>query len=235
MPQSAFKPGNLRRARLHQRGVAALEFALTAPMLLVLLMSMYDIANGWLAWRRLTAAAQSVGEIATLLAVNADGSNTLTPDQGWRASTAAYASMPALLTQNARYGVTLSEVLFTKQQGCGGGYCAAYVGWSKGVLGLAAPRPCGTQTAVPDTSPPGPSVMPQSSFQAAPILVVDITYGFVPLFLGGVVGPIQMARSAYFPARSGNADQSIAYLDPLAQCPVPGAALPNAGGLRSLP
>lgn len=234
MPRKAFKLGYRRFARLRQRGVAALEFALTAPMLLVLLMSMYDIANAWLAWRRLTAAAQSVGEIATLLAVNADGSNTLTPDQGWRASTAAYASMPALLAQNARYGVTLSEVLFSAQQGCGGSYCAAYIGWSKGVLGTATPRACGAQTAVPDTAPSGPGVMPQSSFQAAPILVVDITYDYVPLFLGSAVGPIKMARSAYFPARSGNLDQTIAYLDPSVQCPTPGSALPYPGGVRSI-
>lgn len=73
-----------------------------------MLLSMYDITNGWLAWRRLTAAAQAVGQIATLLAVNADGTNSLTVDQAWRASTAVYASMPEMRVADARYGVTMS-------------------------------------------------------------------------------------------------------------------------------
>lgn len=207
--------------RLGRRGVAALEFALASPILILTLMSMYDITNAWLSWRRLTASSQSVGQIATLLAVNADGTNSLTPEQAWRASTAAYASMPALLTPNTQYSVTLSQVLFTTQPACNGASCAAYVGWSKGILGAAAARPCGWLTAVADDAAPGPSVMPQSTFQRAPILVVDMTYAFTPLFLGGVVGPIKMARSSYFPARSGNLDQSTAYLDSSAQCPIP--------------
>lgn len=141
-----------------RRGTAALEFALLSPVLLVMLMSMYDISNAWLSWRRLTASSQAIGQIATLLAVNADGTNSLTPIQAWRASTAAYASMPALLAQNAQYGVTLSQVLFVSPAICHGALCAAYVGWSKGVLGGAAPRPCGYLTPVADDAPPGPGL-----------------------------------------------------------------------------
>ncbi len=188
-------------------------------MLILMLLSMYDIANGWLAWRRLTTAAQAVGQIATLLAVNADGTNTLTADQAWRASTAVYASMPETLATGARYGVTMSQVLFTTAPGCNGASCAAHVDWSHAVLGIAAPRPCGALSVIADDAAPGPTVMPQSSFQPAPILVVDVTYAFKPLFLGGVVGNIDMARSSYFPARSGTSNQLITYADPVAQCP----------------
>lgn len=201
------------------RGVAALEFALASPMLILMLLSMYDIANGWLAWRRLTAAAQSVGQIATVLAVNVDGTNSLTVEQAWRSSTAAYAAMPEMRVAGARYGVTLSQVLFTTAPACNGTTCAAHVDWSKAVLGVAAPRPCGALSATADDAAPGPTVMPQSTFQPAPVLVVDMTYAFKPLFLGGVVGAISMARSSYFPARSGTTNQLITYLDPKAQCP----------------
>lgn len=89
------------------------------------------------------------------------------------------------------------------------------------MLGIAAPRPCGALSAVADDAAPGPTVMPQSSFQPAPILVVDVTYAFKPLFLGGVVGNIDMARSSYFPARSGSSNQLITYLDSNAQCAAP--------------
>ncbi len=210
---------SLRGRRSARRGVAALEFALASPMLILMLLSMYDIANGWLAWRRLTAAAQSVGQIATMLAVNADGTNSLTFDQAWRSSTAVYASMPEMLVTGARYGVTLSQVLFTSTSACNGAICAAHVDWSKAMLGVAAPRPCGALSATADDAAPGPTVMPQSAFQAAPVLVADVTYDFKPLFLGGVVGPISMARSSYFPARSGSSNQVITYSGPNAQCP----------------
>lgn len=212
----------LRRGRRSaRRGVAALEFALASPMLILMLLSMYDIANGWLAWRRLTAAAQSVGQIATMLAVNADGTNSLTYDQAWRSSTAVYAAMPEMLVTGARYGVTLSQVLFTSASACNGTICAAHVDWSQAMLGVAAPRPCGalSATATADDAAPGPTVMPESAFQAAPVLVADVTYAFKPLFLGGVVGPISMARSSYFPARSGSSNQAITYSGPNAQCP----------------
>jgi len=213
-------PSLRRYQNSSQRGVAALEFALLSPMLILMLMSMYDIANGWLTWRRMAAAAGSVGQIATMLAVNADGTNSLTYDLAWRASTAVYASMPQLLVPSARYGVILTEVQFSAPANCGKASCVASVAWSRALLGTgAAPRPCGVLTAVADSAPPGPAVLAQSAFQAAPVLVVDVTYAFKPLFLGGVVGAIQMARSAYYPARSGSLDQTIAYLDPFFQCP----------------
>lgn len=134
-----------------QRGVAALEFALTAPLLL-LLMGMYDLANGWIAMQRLTAATRSVGQIATLLAVNADGSNSLSHDQAWRASTAIYAAMPELLAAGSVYGVAMSEVLFTSPPACAGTSCVANVAWSTLLLGVAPTRACGTLTATDDSA-----------------------------------------------------------------------------------
>lgn len=205
-----------------RRGVAALEFALMAPLLTLPLMFMYDAANGWMVWHRLTVAARSVAQISTLLAVNADGSNTLSHDQAWRASTAVYAAMPETLVAGATYGVVMSEVLFTSPESCNGVACVANVSWSTTLLGSAPRRACGTPlSAVPDSFPPSPAVLPQSAFQSAPVLVVDVTYSFKPTLLGSFIGGIPMAWSAYLPVRSGTSDQTISYDDPQAQCPPP--------------
>lgn len=205
-----------------RRGVVALEFAMMAPLLMLPLMFMYDAANGWMAWHRLTVAARSVAQISTLLAVNADGSNTLSHDQAWRASTAIYAAMPETLAAGATYGVVMSEVLFTSPDSCKGVACVANVGWSTTLLGSAPKRACNAPLyAIPDSSPPSPGGLPQSVFQSAPVLVVDITYSFKPTLLGSLIGGIPMAWSAYLPVRSGTSDQTISYDDPKAQCPPP--------------
>lgn len=203
-----------------RRGVVALEFALMAPLLTIPLMFMYDAANGWMVWHRLTVATRSVAQISTLLAVNADGSNTLSHDQAWRASTAIYAAMPETLAAGATYGVVMSEVLFTSPDSCNGEACVANVAWSTTLLGSAPRRACNAPLyAIPDSSPPTPGGLPQSAFQPAPILVVDVTYSFKPTLLGGFIGGIPMAWSAYLPVRSGTSDQTISYEDSKAQCP----------------
>ncbi len=211
-----------------RRGVVALEFAIMAPLLMVPLMFMYDAANGWMVWHRLTVAARSVAQISTLLAVNADGSNTLSHDQAWRASTAIYAAMPETLAAGAIYGVVMSEVLFSSPDSCNGVTCVANVAWSTTLLGSATRRACGAPlSAVPDSFPPSPGVLPQSAFQSAPVLVVDITYSFKPTLLGSLIGGIPMAWSAYLPVRSGTSDQTISYEDSSAQCPPPRGESPK--------
>ncbi len=217
----------LRRGRnTSRRGVAALEFAISAPLLIVLMMSMYDAANGWLAWQRMAVAAQSVGQIATLVAVNADGTNSLSHDQAWRASTAVYAAMPELLAAGAKYGVTMTEVEFFTYDSCNTTSCTADVSWSTVLLGAVPPRLCGTLAVVANQAPTGSSVLPENVFQAAPVLVVDVAYQFTPMFLGTLTGPIAMARSAYLPVRSGVQDQSISYDDVTAACPPPPTPCP---------
>ncbi len=215
-PTAGSSPGRLRS--LDRRGVAALEFAMMAPVLLIMLMFMYDAANGWITWQRLTQASRSVAQIATLMAVNADGTNTLSHDQAWRASTAVYAAMPETFAAGATYGVTMTEVLFTGSKVRNATVYVANVAWSKTLLGVAPRRLCGTLSVTGNTAASSLSTLPQDAFQAAPLLVVDVTYTFNPLFLGSLIGAIPMAWSAYLPVRSGTLDQTISYEDPLAGC-----------------
>jgi len=70
-------------------------------------------------------------------------------------------------------------------------------------------------------SKPDPALLPQKAFlQAAPLLVVDVTRTFTPMFLGAFTGGVPLASSAYLPVRSGTVDQTIKYDDPNRQCPL---------------
>ena len=206
------------------RGVAAVEFALTAPVLILLMAGMYDLSSGWITWRRLATAAFSIGQIATIIAVQPDSTSLLTYNDAWRASTAIYAAMPQTLVAGASYGVTLSEVVFSTDSSCPANtYCVAKVSWSAGLVGPdATRRPCTRLNSVPDTAPSSLTTLPAAMFQSAPSLVVDVNYTFTPLFLQTLVGTIPMRFVQYFPSRSGTTNQFITYVnpnDPAAQCP----------------
>ena len=229
----AHAPAPPRRTLIHsRRGVAAMEFGLMAPVIVFLLAGMYDFSNGWITWRKLTSASYAVGQIATRLAVQPDSTNALGYTDAWRASTAAYAAMPQLRNPGAIYAVTLSEVVFSTNNGCtGGSYCVAKVTWSATLLGNGAPRPCVNLNSSPDTAAPSPITLAASAFPVAPVLpapifIVDVTYTYTPLFLQTFIGTIPMRQTAYFPSRSGSvrslSDQIVTYSDPNnpgAQCP----------------
>ena len=214
-----------------RRGVAALEFALTAPVLIFMLMGMFDLSRGWIAQRQLTTSAFSVGQIATILAVQSDNTNVLHGDDAWRAATAINAAMPSTRIQGADYSVSLAEVSFTTDNTCTTPqYCIGKVRWTINVLPGNRPdlaRGCpiiNTQAGTDgrlgisdDTNPPDRSYLPRDVFTQAPVMIVDVTYNFTPLFLGSVIGQIPMRWMAAFGARSGNSstmlDQFTTYVD----------------------
>ena len=99
-----------------------MEFGLLAPVLVVFLMGMVDLARAIVTLRRLNAVVQQIGLMATELSVQPDQTTTLTVSQLNQASSVIYAVFPALLNQgvyNATtnpvpvYAVVASDVVFT--------------------------------------------------------------------------------------------------------------------------
>ena len=76
------------------------------------------------------------------------------------------------------------------------------------MLGIGDFRPCGTIAQARDARAPSLTTLPIAAFQANPILVVDTTYKFTPLFLQSFIGPIPMRWAAYLPSRSGTNSKS---------------------------
>lgn len=200
------------------------------PALVFLMFGMYDLANGWITRSRLTTATFAIGQVATTLAAQQDGTNSLTQQNAYRSSTAALAAMPQLSVTGTNYSVTLSGVVFSANSDCPKGSCVAKVSWSATLLGVGQRRPCTNLTSVSDTAAPSLTTLSADAFQANPILVVDMTYTFTPLFLQSFIGTIPMRSVAYFSPRSGvnrlttdgTSDLVFHYTDlndPTVQCP----------------
>jgi Flp pilus assembly protein TadG len=125
------RPGNLLTAvspshrSLHRtcRGVAATEFALIAPVMLLILFAALDFGRALIAWQEVTYAAEAVVQAAEKLSVvNSTDAvpASLTDVQMQAAMSSIYAEMPGLDKGRGDgwlgpggYGVTLSEVVYT--------------------------------------------------------------------------------------------------------------------------
>ena len=197
-----------------RRGVAAVEFALIAPVMIMLAFGIYDLVAATATWWHLTQAAQAIGQIATSTAANPNNTNTLTVAQAYTASTAVYPLVPQLqLAQARNFGVVLTSVVFSPcASGCTTPYHAA-VAWSTQTVGSGATvRACGALAATTtDSGTQSAGTLPPDVFTSAPLLVVDVTFNYIPVFVQFITGPILMTRTAYFPLRTGGDSQWVSY------------------------
>jgi Flp pilus assembly protein TadG len=110
-----------------QRGVASLEFALVAPILLALTLFGIDCARAFLIWREIHNAALAIADNAGKLSVTyitdpttgkVTATSELTYDQMQQAMSTIYAEIPALNLGNGtglfpdNFAVTLSSIEF---------------------------------------------------------------------------------------------------------------------------
>lgn len=205
-----------RTRRMGNAGVAALEFALIAPLLLLIGLGAIDLSRAWLAWRRVVQTAQATAEIETAVAVQIDGSNQTTTSQLSTVSTAIFAIYPSVQSApTSQYGVAISEVVFTKSPANCTTACTytANVAWSAPLQGSASARPCGTLSSKSDTSAPSSSTLPADAFGPTSLLVVDVFYNYQPILLNYLTGPVAMHYTAYLPPRSGTIGQWIRYVN----------------------
>jgi Flp pilus assembly protein TadG len=203
------------------RGVAGIEFALLAPVLISMLAGLYDLTTAYIAWERLNLSVQAIDQIATSQAANSTTTNTLTHAQTTAAASGVYAYLPNILTASApSFGVSLSSIVMTPTvSGCTTNCTyTAHVAWSGVFQGTAGVRrPCDavrgtsviTQTA--DTAPPSPDTLPTDVYSPASLLVVDVTYTFKPMFYN-FISSFTMKQSAYFSPRSGLSNDWIQYV-----------------------
>jgi len=205
-----------------RNGLAGIEFALIAPVLLSMLAGVYDLTTAYIAWERVNLCAQAIDQVATAQAANSIATNTLTKAQTSAAASSAYAYLPGVLTPSATpFGVTVSSIVMTPVvPGCSGNTClyTPHVAWSGVFQGAAGSRrPCDVVqgvsviTQVADTASPSATTLPADVYSPAPLLVIDVTYTFKPLFYS-FVSDITMRQSAYFSPRTGLSNNWIQYV-----------------------
>jgi Flp pilus assembly protein TadG len=199
-----------------RQAMAATEFALLLPLLIILMLGSVETARAIIAARSVTAVATTAVEM-----LSQQPSQVTYVDLHF-ATDSTMVIFPQMLQDAARKGVSwksdisvsIAGVLFSgKPAGCTTS-CTSYdanVVWNSG----ANKRTCGVLlTSAPDTAAPSKTTLPADVFPVAPsqgalLLVVDIVYNYTPIFgstftaLFGspLFGTIPIARSAYLAPR----------------------------------
>ncbi len=232
---------SLRQLGSCGRALAALEFALIAPVLLLTTFAAFDIVQGLIALNRLTNVATAVSELGTEMAATPTYTNTLSRAQANAATSAIYALMPELSGASPPvFGVVLSSIAMTKNVAACRSNCtySPHVAWSAALQGTnGTVRPCDVTLGVPvlvfvpDTQDPSPGTLPVSVQGVQPVLVADVSYMFQPLFSSFSFPPLvsgfsmptlTMTRSVYFALRNTDPAQWLQYSDipvPEFRCP----------------
>ncbi len=195
--------------------MAGLEFALLAPVLLVVFLGIIDISGALLTARRIGSAAAAVAEIASTEAAQVQTLNKVTDSQIWAATTAPFAWFPEWTAAAAKntFAVTLSYVLLTATPAGCTQACTytANVAWSMAnELGSPQLRACGPLTIVANNNPASYTTLPSGDLGPTSLLVADVSYTFKPVFFGFLIGDIPMMQSAFISPRVNNTIQLVA-------------------------
>ena len=221
---------NLSRCVRHdRRGIAAVEFALIAPVGILMMIGVVDLTRGIVIQQEVYTAAHTIPVFASSLAVQPDRSTSLTVAQVQQSLSAVFADIPSLRSASGgTAGVIMTSVDWTQSdpmcKPATQSPCAAppYVAWSvayapptgRAATGLTfegVTRPCGQLTQAPPTQATDGNLavirtagidIPVPAL--SPMLVVDVHYRYTPIFFEVVTGPIDFWASGYWPTRSQN-------------------------------
>lgn len=196
--------------RSDTRAVAAIEFAMTFPLLLALAAGAFELSRAVSASRQLTTLTNSM---ANMLATNTTA--TVTYIDLHYAANSTMLIFPQILSnshaKNIAWGadvtISMAGVIFTPTvTGCTNS-CTykANIVWTGG----AEKRACGTHpSSVPNGSAFSTTTLPAGMF--TPIanpqggylppnfaVVIDVSYAWTPLVFSNFFGTITLARSAY--------------------------------------
>ncbi len=187
----------------NKEAISAIEFSITAPVFILILLGGFDITRYTIAARRITDISSTIGQ---MLSVNSTGSVNWTDLQFYHDS--AMILYPQVLSDAQVQGnqwssdiaISMSSINFmTVPPICTTGciYVPKVV-WTSG----ENPRSCIVPaTAAPDTAAPTPSTLPADVFGAASILVVDVVYIFHPMLAQRFFGNLSITRSYYVTPR----------------------------------
>ena len=185
-------------------GLAAVETAIILPFLLLCLLAGFETVRYINMTRQMTIVANSLASMLSTRTSAAQFNDVVF------AMNSTLVTFPQVLGDPARGGttwyqymsLTASSILFSPTvNGCTSG-CTykAKVDWSLSSAGNT--RSCSVAPAsASDTAAPTLATLPSDVFTAGSLIVVDITYPFVPIFGSTFFKPITFRRSAYLQPR----------------------------------
>ncbi|NEU15000.1 pilus assembly protein [Methylobacterium sp. BTF04] len=194
-----------RQWKICDHGTSIVEFALIAPVLVVLMLSMIDYGRAFIASYRTGFIADTIAELVS------QTKQTLTESD----LTDFIKAAPLIDSDILRYGqqignkdltslvyVNISSIAMSKLNINCTASCV-YLGSVVFSRALAGPvRQCGLQAPAPNSAVTTPQTLPVSVFGPVDIIVVDVTAFFKPLFLSPAMIPTEFRKSAYFRPRN---------------------------------
>lgn len=179
----------LKRMQLNQTGVAAVEFALILPILLILYLGTAETTQGITASRDANLTARTVVDLIAQQPNNV----TLTDTQINQVISATSAIMAPFSTSPLK--MTMSSVEFVTNSAKTPPYDAKprwTISYNGGTL-----RPCAILTPVANTVKPSATTLPTGVYASGSIIVVDVIYTYTPSFGSTLFGTSQNLPSFF--------------------------------------
>ena len=198
-------------------GVAALEFAIVAPTLLILMLGGLELVNYIRTVRKIELYASSVSEMISQAVP--PNSQTTSASVNKTDIHFAYDSglviVPYLMTDATRkkiswwqdVSVDFASVQFNQiSNNCNGQadqstcYTAKVLWTSTGTSGLNY-RPCLQPQQPTNSSVPDPNHLPSNVFGSGSLIAIDVVFKYTPSFGSGLFPTLSIARSVYVQPR----------------------------------
>jgi Flp pilus assembly protein TadG len=199
-PRSRQPFTQFREAR---QAIAAVEFALVLPLLVILMLGSVEAARLITFARRVTLVAANAVEMLTQ-----NSTGTVNYVDLHFAVDSTMVIFPQILQDAVQkhvswsndIGISIASIVFTPNPSTCTSNCSyvANVVWNSG----PDKRTCGVPLiSVPDTAAPSKTALPADVFGPGSIVVVDIVFSYTPIFGFGLFGTVPIARSVYLSPR----------------------------------
>jgi Flp pilus assembly protein TadG len=186
-----------------RQALAAVEFSLILPFLILLMLGSVEVA-------RLIIFSRNVAQVAATMEgmLNQNGTGNVNYIDLHFANDSAMVIFPQILQdaaqKNISWGndisISMASVLFTPNPPTCTSNCTytANVVWNSG----SNKRACGVPlTPVADSAGPSNTTLPIDVFGPGSRIVVDVAFNYTPLFGLGIFGAIPIKHSAYLAPR----------------------------------
>ena len=186
-----------------RQAIAATEFALVLPLLVILMLGSVEAARLIVSARKVTLVATTAVEMLTQ-----NGTGKINYVDLHFATDSTMVIFPQILQDAAQKGiswkndisVSMASVVFTPNPST----CTSNCSYNANVVWNSGPnkRTCGVLlVSATDTATPNNTKLPADVFGPGSIIVVDVLFNYTPIFGLGLFGTIPIARSAYLAPR----------------------------------
>lgn len=178
-------PKHVRRFADRIDGVAAIEFAIIAPVLLLTILSSYDIGRAFSAYIKVRSAAAA---LATITNQYTTGTNDIEADD-MQAITGATAAILSPFSADSTI-TKISQIKMTSASN-------AVVSWSYATQGSAY----ATGSSWSSLPSQFKTTKPCNTFPCY-LIFAEVSYTYTPLFGAAITGPISLSDNLYATPRS---------------------------------